>query len=178
MKYRKKFTKKGIMNNQSALNKIGSIVPKELEFPADMNKPFRKFNLDKEEQANDKKTSVELTIKFRDEIKTLEDSIRNLISKIEFMQNKITQREQEIKRISSNYSVVLSVENISRLYFKFNFTNWKIWYQTIHEIYSYILGNSLKIKSLRNVIYQRNESENVFENLFKLGKHKNLILFR
>ena len=144
MKYRKKFTKKGIMNNQSALNKIGeinndinintignkqeivvprSIEPKELEFPADMNKPFRKFNLDKEEQANDKKTSVELTIKFRDEIKTLEDSIRNLISKIEFMQNKITQREQEIKRISSNYSVVLSVENISRLYFKFNFTN-------------------------------------------------------
>ena len=131
--------KKGIMNNQSTLNKIGEISsnininlnvigkkqeiimprgiePNDFEFPTKINNLFKKFNLDKEEWANDIKTSDDRLIKFRDEVKRLEETNKNLLEKIEFMYSQISQREQEIKRITSSYSVIDNMEELKMKY--------------------------------------------------------------
>lgn len=125
--------KKGISNSQNILNKIGdsnlniigkkqeiimprSIEPNDFEFPKEVNNLFKKFSLDKEEWANDIKTSDDRLMKFREDIKRLEDTNKNLMSKIEFMQNQISQREQEIKRISANYSVIDNMEELKMKY--------------------------------------------------------------
>lgn len=127
--------KKGIMNNQSAINKIGeinsnvntigkkqeivmprSIEANDFEFPKEVNNLFKNFSLNKEEWANDIKISDDRLMKFRDDIKRLEETNKNLLNKIEFMQNQISQREQEIKRISSNYSVIDNMEELRMKY--------------------------------------------------------------
>ena len=47
----------------------------------------------------------------------------------------------------------------------------------IQEIYSNILVNSFKNKSLRSIIYQRKESDNLIENWFDLSKHEKIEYF-
>jgi len=131
--------KKGILNNNANINKIlfsesnfptntigkkqeillpkGHIEPSDFEFPKEMRNLFKEIHSNKEEWANDIKASDERTIKFREDIKKLEESNNNLLSKIEFLEKQMSYREQEIKRISGSYS---TSDNIEELKIKYN----------------------------------------------------------
>ena len=78
-------------------------------------------------------------------------------------------------------SDVLSVENLSRLYFEFNFTKLLLFDTTeikgIKEIYSDILKDTYLIKSLRKVIYERNDAIVNLKKLNNLNKKEKIELF-
>jgi hypothetical protein len=78
-------------------------------------------------------------------------------------------------------SDVLSVENLSRLYFEFNFTKLLLFdsaeIKGIKEIYSDILNDTYLIKSLRKVIYERNDAIVNLKKLNNLNKKEKIELF-
>ena len=75
----------------------------------------------------------------------------------------------------------MSVENISRLYFEFNFTKMIIFdskeIKKIQDIYSNILNDQVVIKSLRKVIYQRHEANIYFKNWLELDEIQKIDFF-
>ncbi len=134
--------KKNILNNTAAVNKVhyndasvinfsstntigkkqeinmprGNIEPSDFEFPADVRKLFKEIEVNKQEWANDIKACDERSIKFRDDIKRIEEQNKNLNKKIEFLERQIGYREQEIKRISGSYSTGDNSEEIKAKY--------------------------------------------------------------
>lgn len=129
--------KKGTLNNTALIAKIqnesngffntigkkqeitmprGGIDQSDFEFPTEIKKFFKEIEANKEQWANDIKSCDERSSKFRDEIKKLEETNKNLIAKVEFLERQIGFREQEIKRISSSYSTTDNIEEIKAKY--------------------------------------------------------------
>lgn len=130
--------KKGIVNsNYNKMNKLlmnesnnpmnpigkkqeiilsGGLEGSEFEFPNQVSKLFSEIKANKEEWANDIKAADERAIKFRADIKKAEETNKNLIAKIEFLEKQINYREQEIKRIGSSYSTSDNIEEIKMRY--------------------------------------------------------------
>lgn len=75
----------------------------------------------------------------------------------------------------------MSVENISKLHFEFNFTKMLILndqeVQKIQEIYEDIINDRIVIKSLRKMIYGGNKPIIYFNNWENLDKNKKIELF-
>jgi len=90
--------------------------PSDFEFPSDVRKIFKEIEANKEQWACDIKACDERAGKFRDEIKKLVEDNKNLIAKVEFLERQKGLREQEIKRISANYSTTDNIEEIKVKY--------------------------------------------------------------
>jgi hypothetical protein len=78
-------------------------------------------------------------------------------------------------------SDVLSVENLSRLYFEFNFTKLLLFdsieIKGIKDIYSDILNDRYLIKSLRKVIYERFDATFYLKRLNNMDTKEKIDLF-
>ena len=79
------------------------------------------------------------------------------------------------------FDEVLSVENLSRLFFEFNFTKFLLFdsleIKGIQDIYSDILNDRFLIKSLRKVIYERHEPTIYLKKINNMNKKEKIDLF-